>query len=88
MAKETTSFQDATAKGGSLNNDHFGMGENADGSFETFPLSQLAKRTAERDRQDAADQYALEQSENGFADPFLEDDSDLDLDDTEDTEED
>lgn len=81
MAKETTSFQDATAKGGSLNNDAYGIGELEDGSFNTFPASELAARVAERDRQEQASDFAFEQSENGFEDPFLDDLGDDDDDD-------
>lgn len=31
-----------------------------------FPLSELAERTAQRDRDEAAQEYAVEQSEQGF----------------------
>jgi hypothetical protein len=79
MAKETTSWEDATAKGGSLNNDDFGIGQNSDGTFNIFPASELAARIAERDAQEDTTTYAIEQSEG--IDPFLEDDSDLDLED-------
>lgn len=86
MAEKDDSFKDATAKGGSLNSP-FGIGELSDGSFNTFPVSELAARTAERDRQEQADDHAFQQSEAGFPtiedgdgeDPFLESDDDLDL---------
>jgi hypothetical protein len=81
MAKKTTSTEDAFAKGGSLNNDAFGIGELDDGSFNTFPASELGARTAERDAQEAALDDALDEV---FDDPFLDDDSDLELDDEED----
>jgi hypothetical protein len=81
MAKETTSWEDATAPGGSLNNGEFGMGQNADGTFNTFPLSELNERVAARDREEQADDFAFEQSENGFKDPFLDDVGDDDDDD-------
>jgi hypothetical protein len=84
MAKETTSWQDATAKGGSLNNDKFGMGENADGSFNIFPASELAERIAKRDEDERVQEDAIQQVDN--TDPFLEDDSDLGLEDDDDAE--
>lgn len=73
MAKETTSTEDAKAKGGSLNNDAYGIGELADGTFNTFPASELAARTAERDRQEQETEYAIEQIGD---DPFLEPEDD------------
>jgi hypothetical protein len=81
MAKETTSVEDAQAKGGSLNNDAYGIGQLADGSFNIFPADELAERIAARDSQEQADDFAFEQSENGFKDPFLDDVGDDDDDD-------
>lgn len=51
-----------------------GIGENADGTFNVFPLSELAARCAERAREEAAIEHAIEQSEQGFPE---EDFSDL-----------
>lgn len=45
------------------------MGQNADGTFDTFPASELAQKTAERDSNEAATQYAMEQSEEGYPGP-------------------
>jgi uncharacterized protein YaiL (DUF2058 family) len=60
-----------------------GIGQNADGKIETFPASELAERVAQRDADEAATEYAIEQSEQGFPE---EDDTDdvSDLDDIED----
>lgn len=56
----------------------FALGQLADGTFDIFPLSELAERTRLRDQEEAAQQYALEQSEAGFPDESEEDDlSDL-----------
>lgn len=38
------------------------IGQNADGSFNSFPASELAKKTAERDSDEAATSYAIEQT--------------------------
>ncbi len=55
-----------------------GIGQNADGSFDTFPLKDLPARVAARTAQEEADEYAYRQSEEGFPD---EDDFEDDLDD-------
>jgi hypothetical protein len=54
-----------------------GVGQNADGTFDTFPVADLAKRTAERDSDEAATQHAMEQSEEGFPPEPEEDFADL-----------
>jgi hypothetical protein len=54
----------------------FGMGQLADGSFDTFPLSELAARVAARDADEAALQREIDMAAQGEAD--LEDVSDLD----------
>jgi hypothetical protein len=84
MVKETDSIEDAMAKGGSLNNDAYGIGEMSDGTFNIFPASELAERVVARDSQEQADDFAFEQSENGFKDPFLDDVGDDDGDDEDD----
>lgn len=53
---------------GSFQDIGIGIGQTADGSIATFPLSELAERTAARDRDEAAAQYAIDQSEKGFPD--------------------
>lgn len=61
-----------------------GIGQTADGRIESFPASELPARTAQRDSEDAATAYAMEQSEEGFpepADQTPEDDDLSDLDD-------
>lgn len=67
----------------------YGIGQNADGTFNVFPASELAAKTAERDRDEAAIEYAIEQSEAGFP-PEIEEDlddvSDLDDEDVDDDE--
>jgi uncharacterized protein YaiL (DUF2058 family) len=70
-------------KNESMEDGKFGIGQNADGSFNSFPLSELPQKVAERDSDEAAAQHALEQSEQGFPE---EDDTDdvSDLDDIED----
>jgi hypothetical protein len=64
--KKETSLTDLT----------FGIGQMADGSIDSFPLSELASRAAKRDAEEEATDYAMAQSELGF--PGEEDDlSDL-----------
>lgn len=53
------------------------MGQNADGTFDTFPLADLAKRTAQRASDEEATGYAMEQSEEGFPEDQPEDFADL-----------
>lgn len=61
----------------SLTDTSFGIGQMADGSIDTFPLSELPARTAARDREEEATDYAIAQSQLGF--PGDDDDlSDLD----------
>lgn len=57
-----------------------GIGQNADGGIDSFPLSELQKRTAERDSQEAATQHAMDQSDEGFPPEPEEDFEDLDAD--------
>lgn len=52
-----------------------GIGQMADGSIDIYPLADAPKRARERDSQDAATAYAMQQSERGFpeepADPEI-----------------
>lgn len=50
------------------------IGQNADGTFNVFPASELPARVAKRDSDEAATTYAIEASEAGDS----EDISDLD----------
>ena len=44
----------------------YGIGQNDDGTFNIFPKSELAAKTAERDMAEQAAAYAIKQSEAGF----------------------
>ncbi len=50
------------------------------GGADVFPLSDLPRRTAERDSQDEATRHAMEQSDEGFPPEPEEDFADLDAD--------
>lgn len=54
-----------------------GVGQGADGTFDSFPLADLPAKTAERDGDDAATGYAMEQSDEGFPPEPEEDFADL-----------
>lgn len=54
-----------------------GIGQNTDGTMNVFPATDLPKRTAERDSDEAATTYAIEQSEDGFPPEPEEDFADL-----------
>lgn len=69
---------DEPKKNASLGDLTFGVGEGAGGQIETFPLSELPGRVAERDRQAAAIDHAVEQSQSGFP-PSLDEEQDEDF---------
>jgi hypothetical protein len=63
-----------------------GIGQNADGTFNSFPLSELEERTAARKQQEEATEYAAKQLQEGF--PPEDDDEPESDEDDEDTEKD
>lgn len=50
----------------SFTDQSYGIGQNADGTFNVFPKAELARKVAERDSQDEAIAHAMKQSEEGF----------------------
>ncbi len=52
----------------SLQPDGFGMGQNADGTFNIFPASELPARSAAQREEEAAWMAAIEQSEEDPSD--------------------
>lgn len=69
-------------KHGSFEDTSLGIGENADGTFNSFPLSDLPKHIAKTKGDEEATTYAIEQSESGY--PGEEDDDLSDLDELDD----
>ena len=61
----------------SLKDEKFGIGQRADGSIDTFPLSELPAR-AKKDKEEAdAQEFAFQQAQEGFPEE-ADDLSDLD----------
>lgn len=58
----------------SLKSTEFGIGQTTDGKIDSFPLSELQARIAERDRQEAETDYAIEHSEPDAPEDDLMDD--------------
>jgi hypothetical protein len=67
---------------GSFEDTSLGIGQNADGTFNSFPLSELPQQVAKTKSEQEATSYAIEQSESGY--PGEEDDDLSDLDDLDD----
>lgn len=63
---------------GSFEDISVGIGQNADGTITSFPLSELPERQAALREQEESTTYAMEQMENGFPDEQEDDLSDLD----------
>lgn len=62
-----------------------GIGQMADGKFDVFPASDLAKRTAEREADDEAIAHAMKRSDEGFS-PTVDEEQPEDFADLEDDE--